>query len=213
MAKLSKIYREQVVIGKIKGIVDTVEDDSAIIDVCGVGYILYCIPSTLASLEVGTAISFYTHMVVKEDQLTLYGFKNSEDKSWFNILQTVQGVGPRMALAILGALSIQDIYNSIIAQDDKSFKTVSGVGPKLASRIVNELKNKKNLFSGAQISIKSPQSTITENDGLSDVISALTNLGFPRKDVFPIASQIQAENENISLEDTIKQTLAKLTAK
>jgi Holliday junction DNA helicase RuvA len=200
-------------IGKIKGIIDSVEDDSAIIDVCGVGYILYCTSGTLIKLEVGSTATFFTHMVVKEDQLTLYGFATAEDKRWFNILQSVQGVGPRMALAILGTISITDIYNSIISQDDKSFKTVSGVGPKLASRIVNELKGKKNLFSGMAAPINISNTAIIESDDLSDVISALTNLGFSRKDVFPVASEIKAQNENISLEDTIKQTLAQLTSK
>jgi Holliday junction DNA helicase RuvA len=199
-------------IGKIKGVIDSVEDDSVIVDVGGVGYILYCTPNTLTNLHSGSSASFYTHMVVKEDQLTLYGFILPEEKHWFNLLQTVQGVGPRMALSVIGAISPNDIATAIISEDHSLFKGVSGVGPKLAARIVNELKGKKGIFETLSINTKiSSHPKAANSNSMSDAVSALTNLGFQRKDVYLLVSEIQSENTDISLEDTIKIALSKLT--
>lgn len=198
-------------IGKIKGIVDTVEEDSAIIDVNGVGYVLYCTTNTLANLEIRSAQSFYTHMVVKEDQLTLFGFTSKQEKHWFNLLQTVQGVGPRMALAIVGSVNIQDISDAILSEDHSIFKSVSGVGPKLAARIVNELKGKKGILEVSSFN-NAPSQKAPANNNTNDALSALENLGFARKDAYALVSEIQAKNENISLEEIIRLALTELTS-
>ena len=196
-------------IGKIKGTVDTINEDSAIIDVGGVGYILFCTTNTLSQLTIGGYAIFFTHMVVKEDQLTLFGFLTEEEKHWFNILQTVQGVGPRMAIAILSGMHPIDISSAIMSEDQNAFKKVSGVGPKLSARIVNELKGKKGVLEGvAKIQISSQPSG---NSKMAGAVSALTNLGFQRKDVFMLVNEIHAANENVSLEETIKIALSKLT--
>lgn len=198
-------------IGKIKGTVDSISEDHAIVDVGGVGYILFCTTNTLSQLQLNQYAIFFTHMVVKEDQLTLYGFSTEEEKHWFNILQTVQGVGPRMAIAILSGMTSVDISSAIISEDQNAFKKVSGVGPKLSARIVNELKGKKGILEGvAKIQMSGAKQPANSNK-FADAISALTNLGFQRKDVFMLVTEIQADNENISLEETIKIALSKLT--
>ncbi len=197
-------------IGKIKGTVDTISEDSVIVDVGGVGYILFCTTNTLSQLTIGGYAAFYTHMVVKEDQLTLFGFLSEEEKHWFNILQTVQGVGPKMALGVLSGMHIEDISAAIVSEDQNAFKKVSGVGPKLSARIVNELKGKKGILEGvAKIQMSGTKQPANSNK-FADAVSALTNLGFQRKDVFVLVSEIHAANENISLEETIKVALSKL---
>ncbi len=195
-------------IGKIKGTIDSISEDHVIVDVGGVGYILFCTTNTLSQIQPNQYAIFFTHMVVKEDQLTLYGFSTEEEKHWFNVLQTVQGVGPRMAIAILSGMNPVDISSAIMSEDQNAFKKVSGVGPKLSARIVNELKGKKGVLEGvAKIQIAQNSSS---NNKMADAVSALTNLGFQRKDVFVLVSEIHAANENISLEETIKVALSKL---
>lgn len=197
-------------IGKLTGIVDTLEENSLILDVSGVGYIINCTTNLMSSLQNGQKLSLLTHMVVKEDQLTLYGFASNDEKYWFEMLQTVQGVGPKMALAVLNIMRPQDVINSIISEDEASFKCVSGIGGKVAARIVNELKSKKDLRLIAGVSAS--KSTKTDSTIKEDALSALTNLGFSRKDAFQIIQNLHADNENLSLEDTIRLSLAKINS-
>lgn len=194
-------------IGYLKGKAITVDSDNIVIDVNGVGYQVFCPSKAMASLVEGDTMELYINTVVKEDSITLFGFTNKEDKAWFVNLQSVQGVGPRMALAILGLMSCDDIVNAIISEDVSCFKRVSGVGPKLATRIVNELKDKKGIFN-------SPLPKLSEKvtgDFSTDAVSALVNLGFARKDAFFTVKNIIAENDNVGLEETIRLALSKLT--
>lgn len=195
-------------IGFLKGIIVSIELDSIILDVNGVGYLLYCPAKTLSSFTENDKATFFVTTVVKEDSITLFGFTNAEDKKWFTNLQSVQGVGPRMALAILSAMDGNDIVTAIVSEDASQFKKISGVGPKLAARIINELKDKKSIVS-IPISKVAIAST---SDFSSDAVSALINLGFARKDAFFAVKNIIAENDNIDLEETIRLALAKLTA-
>lgn len=193
-------------IGKLTGIVDTIDAGEVILDVAGVGYVVNCTTSLLSSLKIGEKASLLTHMLVKEDQLTLYGFLSRDEKYWFEMLQTVQGVGPKMALAVLNIMPPQDIINSIISEDENSFKRVSGIGGKVAARLVNELKSKKDLQLVMGITTTQTHKTVTNVK--DDALSALTNLGFSRKDAFQVIQNLHAENENISLEETIRLALA-----
>lgn len=195
-------------IGFLKGVIVSIELDSIILDVNGVGYLLYCPAKTLSSFTENDKATFFVTTVVKEDSITLFGFTNSEDKKWFTNLQSVQGVGPRMALAILSAMDGNDIITAIVSEDASQFKKISGVGPKLAARIINELKDKKSIVS---IPLTKPAAAST-SDFSSDAVSALINLGFARKDAFFAVKNIIAENDNIDLEETIRLALAKLTA-
>ncbi len=204
-------------IGKLTGTIDSIEDDHLILEVNGIGYIVFCPSNTLSSLSKGQNLTFLIEMIVKEDQMSLYGFSDINQKKWFKLLQTIQGVGSRMALSILGFLNPDQLINAILSQDYNSFKQVSGIGAKLASRIVNELQNKESIssLSGAlkPISNKGASSTqaVTQNNILMDAISALSNLGFNRSDAYKALTDIYNENNGILLEQLIKQGLAKLS--
>ena len=129
-------------IGKLKGIVDTIGDGFLIIDVAGVGYYVFASSKTCAQTAAGEAVEFLIETHVREDHIHLYGFANAGEKDWFNLLLNVQGVGTKVALAILSLHSPQDLVAAIASQDKTAFARVSGIGPKLAQRIVTELKDK-----------------------------------------------------------------------
>ncbi len=203
-------------IGKLTGVIDSISDDHCIIDVAGVGYAVHCPTRILFAMKVGEARSIITHLLVKEDQLTLFGFESQEEKSCFLNLQIVQGVGAKMALSILNNLDPAQITNAIIAEDTATFRQISGIGPKLAGRIVNELKSRKDLFIGSHLtlnaSISQPHQGSSTKAVVHDVMSALANLGFNRSDAFPIVQQLFAANENISFDELVKNSLSKLSA-
>ncbi|HTM79406.1 MAG TPA: Holliday junction branch migration protein RuvA, partial [Devosia sp.] len=130
-------------IGKLKGMVDSFGDDRVLIDCGGVCYEAFCSSRTLQALpRVGEATVVFIETIVREDMIRLYGFANEAEKAWFNLLMTVQGVGARVALAILSALSPSEISSAIALQDKAMMGRASGVGPKLATRLVTELKGK-----------------------------------------------------------------------
>lgn len=199
-------------IGKLTGLIESVELDHAILEVGGVGYVVFCSSKTLSSLGQGKIAKLFTHMVVKEEQIMLYGFLEKVEKEWFLLLQTVQGVGGKMALNILNCYAPNDILNAVLAEDEAIFKAVSGIGPKLASRLVNELKSNKNLVDkNSNLAIKPSTSKNTkESNNANDALLALVNLGYSRKDAYVVISQIQANNDNITLEELIRQALGKL---
>jgi len=170
-------------IGKLKGIIDALGDDWALIDVNGVCYEVHCSARTLGALpQVGEAATVSIETYVREDQIKLFGFATDAERAWFRLLQTVQGVGAKVALAILGTLSPQDLANAIALQDKVQVSRSPGVGPKVAQRIVSELKDKiPNMVLSGQ-----PGSVISlagEEAGeappaAADAVSALTNLGY-----------------------------------
>ena len=162
-------------ISQLKGQIDILEVDRVVIDVQGVGYEVFCSARTLASLEIGQRLTLKILTHVREDHIHLYGFADAEEKVWFKILLDVQGVGPKMALAILAGLTPQDLTNALVMEDKAPFQAVSGVGPKLAARLVTELNQ------------KSPKIPAPGTGGIAptgmgallpDLISALTNLGY-----------------------------------
>lgn len=200
-------------IGKLNGFIDSVELDHAILDVGGVGYVVFCSNKTIGSLQVGVQANLFTHMMIKDEQVILYGFMDKVEKDWFQLLQTVQGVGAKMALNILNYYAPQDILNAVLAEDIAIFKAVSGIGPKLASRVVNELKTHKGLVD--KFSSYSNKPVLSANtkasNAANDALLALVNLGYSRKDAYVVISQIQATNGNLSLEELIRQSLNKLS--
>lgn len=130
-------------IGRITGRVDYRSADHALIDVHGVGYVVYCSERTLAALPPqGTVVSLYTELVVREDLLQLYGFATRLEKEWHRLLITVQGVGAKAAMAILGTLGAEALARAIALGDWGAVKAAPGIGPKIAQRVVNELKDK-----------------------------------------------------------------------
>jgi Holliday junction DNA helicase RuvA len=130
------------VIGKLTGRVDSVAADHAIIDVGGVGYLVHCPSSTLSRLSIGATVSLAVETKVSEEAIRLYGFFAPDEREWFRLLQTVQGVGARVALSILSALKISELERGVVLGDKAVVGRAQGVGPKLATRIVTELKDK-----------------------------------------------------------------------
>ena len=129
-------------IGKLTGLVDSISDDLVILDVNGVGYIVQCPASTLSRLSVGASVSLLIEMKVSEDSMRLYGFSGAEERDWFRLLQSVQSVGSKVALAVLSTLSPRDLGRALALGDKAMIGRAPGVGPKLALRIATELKDK-----------------------------------------------------------------------
>jgi holliday junction DNA helicase RuvA len=169
-------------IGKLKGTVDEIGEDTALIDVHGVCYEVHCSSRTLAKLNVGEAVVIHIETYVREDQFKLFGFMTALEREWFLILQSVQGVGARVSLAILSTLTPSELANAIALQDRTAVSRAPGVGPKVATRIVTELKNKAPAFAGdaANIGFKQELGEGVAAAPVSDAVSALTNLGYSR---------------------------------
>ena len=129
-------------IGKLTGTVDSITDDTVILDVNGVGYLVQCPASTLSRLAVGAHASLMIEMKVSDDAIKLYGFISAEEREWFRLLQTVQNVGGKVALAVLSTLSPRDLQRALALGDKAMIGRAPGVGPKLALRIATELKDK-----------------------------------------------------------------------
>ncbi|PKA41634.1 Holliday junction branch migration protein RuvA [Rhizobium sullae] len=170
-------------IGKLKGTIDEIGDDHVLVDVHGVCYVAYCSGRTLSRLgSQGEACALFIETYVREDQLKLFGFMTALEREWFNLLQSVQGVGAKVALAILSILTPSELANAIALQDRTAVSRAQGVGPKVAVRIVTELKNKAPAFAGEAINIglKQELGEGVASAPVSDAVSALTNLGYSR---------------------------------
>ncbi|WHQ46759.1 MAG: Holliday junction branch migration protein RuvA [Candidatus Midichloria sp.] len=198
-------------IGKLTGEICLIDPEQIIIDVAGVGYVLNIASSALASVQIGQTKSFWVHTQVKEEKITLFGFTLKEEKQLFETLITVQGVGGKVALAILSSMTLTMVTAAIIAQDINAFKRVNGVGPKLAARIVNELKDKKALMANTCSFVNATASLEGNQSMALDTASVLANLGFVKSEAFKIAADILKKDEQISLEDLIKKSLSQIT--
>lgn len=196
-------------IAKLKGILDDVGEDRVIVDVGGVGYEVFCPSSTLAGLpRPGEAVSMIIITHVREDRIQLFGFASEYEKEWFIRLQGVQGVGTRLAMAILSALSPEDLAGAIAVQDAPALTRAPGVGNKLAVRIANELKDKVPAF------IAAPSSAMGGGrpSAVGDAVSALVNLGYRHSDVLGAVSRISQEHAGeIPLEELIRTSLRELS--
>ncbi|WIJ26057.1 Holliday junction branch migration protein RuvA [Devosia sp. RR2S18] len=204
-------------IGKLKGLVDSFGDDWVLIDCGGVGYEAFCSTRTLQSLpRVGEATVLFIETIVREDMIRLYGFANDVEKSWFNLLMTVQGVGARVALAILSVLTPSDLSSAIALQDKAMIGRASGVGPKLAVRVVTELKGKVPAFGGMDAGTLGLQSALGEGiaaSNVADAVSALTNLGYSSAQASAALSRIVArEGDDTPTEKLIRLGLRELSS-
>ena len=167
-------------IGRLRGIVVATGEDWLILEAGGVGYEVHCSSRVLASLaghEGEVILAIETH--VREDQIRLFGFQSEGERQWFRLLQSVQGVGARVALAILGTLSLQDIANAIALGDKAAMSRAPHVGPKLAVRIVTELKDKVPVLSFASVSAPAVgKGGAPASSANAEAVSALVNLGY-----------------------------------
>lgn len=186
-------------IARLKGLIDSLGDDFAIVDVNGVGYLVSCSARTLARLEQGKAAALHVETQVREDAINLFGFLDEGEREWFRLLTTVQGVGAKVALAILSVASPEQLLQTIAAQDKAMLTRASGVGPKLAVRILTELKDKAGRialggFAPAQASAPAAAAPASADGGvLEDAVSALVNLGYRRLEAFEAAGKAARE--------------------
>jgi holliday junction DNA helicase RuvA len=169
-------------IGKLKGVIDSYGEDFVIIDVGGVGYAVHCSARTLQALPAAgepAVLSIETH--VREDQIRLFGFLSDAEREWFRLLQTVQGVGARVALSVLGTLKVGDLATAVATRDKATVARSPGVGPKVAERIVTELKDKAPAYMAVDPAVIRLSGAIEEKRApqpVADAISALVNLGY-----------------------------------
>jgi Holliday junction DNA helicase RuvA len=177
-------------IAKLKGVVDTVDTDSAIIDVGGVGYLVSASARTLRELAAGDAVTVLVETIVREDAIALYGFLETAERDWFRILTTVQGVGARVALSILSTLSPVEIARAIAAQDRATLSRPAGVGPKLAARLATELKDKAAAFGVAPLGKGVEAPAMPAGSINEDAVSALENLGYKRVEAFGAVARV-----------------------
>lgn len=202
-------------IAKLRGRLDSIGTDFAVVDVGGVGYLVFCGARTLAGLpHVGEAVELAVETHVREDHIHLYGFATAREREMFTTLMTVQGVGAKVALAILSALSSDQIVQAIGAGDQAAFKRANGVGGKLAARIVSELKDKVAAFalSGAVLPKPAgPAKGAAKSTAVEDAVSALVNLGYGRMEAFGAASRAaQAAGEGANFQALIRASLREL---
>jgi Holliday junction DNA helicase RuvA len=169
-------------IGKLRGIIDTYGEDFVIVDVGGVGYLVHCSTRTLQALPApGEAVTLAIETHVREDQIKLFGFTSDLEREWFRLLQTVQGVGTKVALAILGTLKPADLASAIALRDKAAITRTPGVGPKVAERIVTELKDKAPAYADVDPAIVRLSGQLEEHRAprpVTDAVSALVNLGY-----------------------------------
>ncbi len=208
-------------IAKLNGRIDSVGDDWAIIDVNGVGYLVFCSSRTLGMMTVGEAISLLIETHVREDHIHLFGFATSAEQDWFRLLTTVQGVGAKVGLGILSSLSADELLQAIAAADKAAITRANGVGPKLAVRILTELKDKVSGLALGQAAlaggVTGPGAGAQATGGgavqveISEAVSALVNLGYSPSDALGAVSRAAQEmGEEAGVESLIRAGLSAL---
>lgn len=194
-------------IAKLRGLLDGLGPDFAVIDVAGVGYLVFASSRTLSALGgVGDEVVLHTEMLVAEDSIRLVGFASAGERDWFRMLVSVQGVGAKVALAILSALSADEVHRAVAGGDSAMIARAQGVGPKLAQRIVNELRDKAG---GVALG---PAGTAAQTAGshARDAASALVNLGFRPAEASAAVAKAEAElGPEASLDQLVRAALKK----
>ena len=201
-------------IAKLKGLLDETGTDWAIIDVQGVGYLVHCSARTLSALgNVGEGVTVFTDLQVSENDMRLLGFATSAERDWFRLLTLVQGVGSKVALAILSALSADELRAACAAGDAAMVARANGVGPKLAGRIVNELKERAGgMPGGGALGGGAVGGMVIHQAGSAsaDAVSALENLGFKPAVAASAVAHAQGElGEGAGLNDLVRVALKK----
>ena len=203
--------------GKLKSKLNT----QVIIDVHGVGYCLHVSKNTLHHIgEIDESVILNTDLQVRDDSILLYGFKFQSELNMFKLLQSIQGIGPRAALAVLSALTVEQIIVAIKSSDKSAFQQADGIGQRVATRIVSELQEKIDQFSLTNSYMKFKGPNITSNEVelnkniIDDAVSAIVNLGYSKSDVFLVVNSICNEidnDEKLSIEKIIPLALKKLS--
>ena len=221
-------------IGRLRGRVDYKTQDHFLLDVNGVGYLIFCSERTLAEIPVdGEFTTIYTDLLVREDLMQLFGFLSQAEKEWYRLLISVQGVGAKASLAILSALGEDGVSRSIALGDWTSIKSAKGIGPKTAQRVVNELKDKAaHVMSIVPNEIGERENKIDEGEVVeriddhptinlaasnktaqADALSALQNLGYSPSESAAAVAKILHESSDLSTEELIRNSLKMLSPK
>ena len=214
-------------IGKLSGRVDYCSSDHVMLDVRGVGYMVYCSDHTLAALpQAGEAVALYTDLLVREDLLQLFGFTSLVEKEWHRLLMSVQGIGAKASLSILGAFGPDGVSRAIALGDWSALKAAKGVGPKTAQRVVIELKDKAPgvmAMIGDAPQILDPDEVIEASIPVSDIkrsssaqadaLSALTNLGYTPGDAAAALAEVGSDMQEADASALIRVALKKLAPK
>jgi Holliday junction DNA helicase RuvA len=200
-------------IGKLSGRIDSVSGSHVILDVNGVGYVVTCSTRTLRTIgAAGESAMLRIETHVREDAINLYGFADAIEQDWFKLLTTVQGVGAKVALAILGSTSPEQLAQAIAAQDKGALTQADGVGPKLALRLVTELKDKLPAFMTAPLRLAGVAAPSVLPPSLAgDALSALMNLGYRRAEAYNAVASVSQRNSNAKLDEIIRLSLAELS--
>jgi Holliday junction DNA helicase RuvA len=222
-------------IGKLSGRIDYRSDDHILLDVRGVGYMVYCSDRTLAALpSVGEAVALYTDLVVREDLLQLFGFPTLVEKEWHRLLMSVQGIGAKASLSILGALGADGVSRAIALGDWNAIKAAKGIGPKTAQRVVIELKDKAPTVMAmagqsatpaavtddvieADVPVSqptpTPQPVAVQTNAQADALSALQNLGYSPSEAAAAVAQVMADAPETETPSVIRAALKLIAPK
>jgi len=222
-------------IGKLSGRIDYRSDDHILLDVRGVGYMVYCSDRTLAALpSVGEAVALYTDLVVREDLLQLFGFPTLVEKEWHRLLMSVQGIGAKASLSILGALGADGVSRAIALGDWNAIKAAKGIGPKTAQRVVIELKDKAPTVMAmagqsanpatvtddvieadapASQPSPTPQQIAVQSNAQADALSALQNLGYSPSEAAAAVAQVMADAPETETSGVIRAALKLMAPK
>ncbi len=194
---------------KLSGLLDYIDEDNCIVDVSGVGYLVFIPSHYMSLLSSKKEVSLYIQTIVKEDSIALYGFLDVNQKKLFNLLILVQGVGPKIALIMLSKISFDDLQKAIITQDIETLKTIPGVGIKVAQRIINELKDKITKIFNINDKLNiNENSKIQNTNQLNEAMIALESLGYSKFEIQKIMSALVGViDNNTSVEDIIKYAL------
>lgn len=197
-------------IGKLTGTIDETGSDFAIIDVNGVGYVVQCAARTLSQLPAnGSRTTLFIETQMREDAIRLFGFTTAEEREWFRLLQTVQGVGAKVALSLLSALSVSDLARAVAFEDKAQVGRAQGVGPKLAARIVAELKDKA---AGIATAMPMPAIGAKPAGAAGEAVSALMNLGYGRAEAQQaVAAIVARDGKDVPLQALIREGLRALS--
>jgi Holliday junction DNA helicase RuvA len=202
-------------IGKLKGVIDSYGEDYVILDVGGVGYQVHCPARVLQALPAkGQPATLSIETYVREDQIKLFGFASDTEREWFRLLQTVQGVGAKVALAVLGTLRVPELLTAVAMRDKASVARTPGVGPKVAERIVTELKDKAPAFAGVDAGVVHLAGALEEKRAprpVMDAVSALVNLGYGQPQAAAaIAAAARSAGKGADTATLIRQGLKEL---
>ncbi len=200
-------------IGSLQGKVLRIDGVTALIDVSGVGYEVDMPVTCLGNLKVGESAFAYIHHVVREDAQILYGFSSVEQRELFRTLIKVNGVGPKMALAVLSTFDVDSFVNTVLGDQSKALEQIPGVGKKTAQRMVVELKDRlKNFSSAENINVGTVTgSTVQANENFNDAIAAMTALGYKEGDAIKCVKAVLAQKHDMTTQEIIVAALALIT--